>query len=106
MTELQVLALALNNIYGRQKQAEEYIMILESRITEEGYEEATEEYEKGFMNYSRNPRKQPHIDTARQAKILLKALKRELGSDEIAEMLNLDVWEVESALQGHRRISE
>ena len=97
--ENRTLKLALGRIYEMLRSAEERCRILEAHMTYEEYEEAAVEYNEELIMHVRHPRKQSSEETAEEAKILLKALGAKLGSDEIAEMLNLNVMEVEWALQ-------
>ena len=100
--ENRTLSFALKRICEILKCTEERCRILEANMTEDEYETASEEYDEELIRHIRHPRRQTSEETAEEAKILLKALGVELGSDEIAEMLNLGVMEVERALQEHK----
>lgn len=100
--ENRTLSLALGRTCEMLRSAEERCRILEAKMTDEEYEEVAEEYDEELIMHVRQPRKQSSEETAEEAKILLKVLGVELGSDDIAEMLNLGVMEVERALQEHK----
>ena len=101
--EKQTIAFAFKRTYERMKRAEELCSILEANMTDEDYERVYEEYEDELMQPTRQARRINPEDTAKKAKILLKTLDCPLGSDDIADMLDLGVLEVERVLQTHKK---
>ena len=100
-TVYEILAEALKNTYKTWQHSEEYIGILEQNMTDEEYENASNAYEELSTTYARKPRKLSSSEIAIASKLVLEAIGEEMGSDEISEVLNLDVPEVEHALNEH-----
>ena len=97
-----MLILALRNTFCILRRTKELCSILEANMADDEYERAYEEYEEG-NSIMRQIRKLTSDGIAIEAKILLRVLGQELGSEEIAEMLNLDVLEVERTLQNYKK---
>ena len=96
--ETQILRNALRNTLQMFRLADKYVSILQEYISDDEYETAVESYQDIAMAYARTPRTPSSKDIAKEAKIVLKAVGENLGSADLADILNLDVMDVENAL--------
>lgn len=98
-----ILAYAFQNLLKMFRLSDELTGLLLNALAPEEYNAAMDAYEKTARGYARTPRALSNAEIARQAKIVLDAADEELSSDEIADILNLDVMAVEKALSAHAR---
>lgn len=94
----EILKYALCNAVKMFRLSDEYACLLQDKVSPEDYDEAMDDYKEIAEHYVRTPRDLAAREIAREAKIVLDALDEELGSDELADILNLDVMAVENAL--------
>lgn len=99
----QVLENALRNTVKMFRLSDEYACFLQERVSAEDYDSAMDSYREFAMSYVRVPRDISAGEIAYEAKTVLNALDEELSSDELADILNLDVMAVESALTAHSK---
>ena len=97
--DFHILSAALRNMTKALKFSEDYANLLQNYISPEDYEEAMKELPELMAEYTREPREISDEEIAVEAKILLTALGKELVSDELAEMMNVDILRVEYALR-------
>jgi hypothetical protein len=96
--ENKVLKYALQNLREMFRLSNEYAVRLEEAISPKKYGKIEGSLKSLLLSYAREPRCLPRQDVIDEARVVLLALKEELGSDEIADMLNLDVVDVDNAL--------
>ena len=96
--EKKILEYALRSMFKMNKLSGEYAALMEATISDEEYEQLMQSYEEIAKPYAYKIRKLSPQELVREAKIILDAIGEELGSDEIAEILELDVTEVERVL--------
>lgn len=101
--ELSVLKDIVENTVRLWKFYEEYSGLLQEYISPEDYELAMSEFRERTGRYENSVKVMSEEEIARRAKLLLTLTGAELSSDEIAEMLNVDVFSVESALNRYSR---
>lgn len=99
LKECQILSLALKNMLMTSRFSEEYASLLQEHMRSEDYEEAMKEFHERTAEYERKPRELSEAEIASEAKLLLSAIGEELDSEELAEMINADVFKVEYALR-------
>ena len=99
LKERQILSLALKNMLMTSRFSEEYASLLQEHMRSEDYEEAMKEFHERTAEYERKPRELSEAEIASEAKLLLSAIGEELDSEELAEMINADVFKVEYALR-------
>lgn len=99
LKEYQILSLALKNMLMTSRFSEEYASLLQEHMRTEDYEEAMKEFHERTTEYEREPRELSEAEIAFEAKLLLSAIGEELDSEELAEMINADVFKVEYALR-------
>ena len=73
--------------------------LLQDKISDEDFETIASEYKKISIPYAFEARSLPAREIAVEAKVILDAAEEELGSEEIADILELDVTDVENALR-------
>ena len=96
--EKEVLERALRSMWKMSKLSREYASLMEEFVSDDNYDIAMRDYEDIARPYAYKPRKLKPYEIAFEAKKVLDAVNEELGSDEIAEILELDVMDVEKAL--------
>lgn len=99
----QVLENALRNSIKMFRLSDEYASLLQERVSAEDYDSAMDSYKEFAMPYVRVPRDVSAGEIAYEAKTVLDVLNEELSSDELANILNLDVMAVESALTAYSK---
>ena len=106
--EREILILALRNALSMARYASDYASVLQAYMNNEDFDKAIDEYNNDILpKYSKSLRQEVDNDRiAMEAKIILSALNEELGTDEIAELLNLDVYKTEEALQLYKKKTE
>lgn len=102
--ERDTLILALKQAIAYYRYAIDYAELLQAHMSEEDYNNAMAEYHTDFLakyDSQHNALREDVSDDriAVEAKILLSVLDSELSTDEIAALLNLDVFQTEKALQ-------
>ena len=98
LREVEVLKYALRNLWSMRKLSQEYSSLLKENISDENYEKVMDSYTKIAKNYAFTPRNLPPEEIAYSAKLILDTIDEELGSDDIADLLELDVMNVENVL--------
>lgn len=98
MESNETLKCAVHNLIKMFRLSNEYVFLLQDAISPEAYDGVMDAYEKIALSYARSPRNLTAPEIARQSKIVLAAAGDELASDEIAEILNLDIMAVEKTL--------
>ena len=93
-----ILKNALRNSLKMRRLSDEYACLLQEKIPDDNFNEVLGEYEKISAPYAFEARSVPAKEIAFEAKVVLDAVGGELGSDEIADLLELDVLDVENAL--------
>ena len=93
-----ILKNALRNSLKMRRLSDEYACLLQKKIPDGNFNEVLGEYEKISAPYAFEARSVPAKEIAFEAKVVLDAVGGELGSDEIADLLELDVLDVENAL--------
>lgn len=101
--KLQTVSEALKNMLEAHKFTEEYSCLLQKYISPEDYERAMKEYPERLAVYARKPEVLSDAEIALRAKVLLSATDEELDSEELAEMMNADVFQVEYALRKYSK---
>ena len=101
--EKEVLSRGLRSTLKKSRLSEEYASLIEEHISDEDYEAVMLDYEELAKPYSYKVRRIAPPEVALEAKIILDVLDEELSSDEIAEILELDVMDVETALTEYSR---
>ena len=96
--EKKILQYALRSMFKMNKLSGEYTAMIEASVSDEEYEQLMQSYEEIAKSYAYKLRKISPYELLREAKVVLDAIGEELGSDEIAEILELDVTEVERVL--------
>ena len=96
--ENEVLERALRSVWKMSKLSGNYASLMEKFVSDDDYNIAMRDYEDIAKLYAYKPRKLKPYEIAFEAKTVLDAVSEELGSDEIAEILELDVMDVEKAL--------
>lgn len=96
--EKKILEYALRSMFKANKLSGEYAALLEESIPNEKYELLMQSYQEIAKPYAYKLRKISPHELIKEAKTVLDAIGEELGSDEIAEILELDVTEVERVL--------
>ena len=99
LKECQILSLALKNMLITSRFSEEYATLLQEHMRAEDYEEAMQEFHERTADFEREPRQISDAEIASEAKLLLSAIGEELDSEELAVMINADVFKVEYALR-------
>ena len=94
----QTLKYALCNVVKMLRLSDEYASLLQDKLSPEDFDAVMDNYKEIAMSYTRMPRDLPPSEVVREAKVVLDAIGEELASDELADILNLDVMAVESAL--------
>ncbi len=97
--EIKILSLALRNMFRTLKFSEEYASLLQEYISQEDYDDAMKEYPERLNKYAYEPRQLPSSEIVKEAKVVIDAIGKELSSDDIADILELEVVDVERALQ-------
>ena len=95
----EILKLALRSSIKMRRLSDEYTCLLQDKISDEDFETIASEYKKISIPYAFEARSLPAHEIAVEAKVILDAAGEELGSDEIADILELDVTDVENALR-------
>ena len=98
-TEKDTLSLAVKNMLRTIKRSDECIGILQENMTDVEYEHAMDEYYKADGQQIKTYRNLPSREIAQEAKTILQATGDILGSDELGEILNLNVMDVEHSLR-------
>lgn len=96
--EKKILEYALRSMFKANKLSGEYTALIEASVPDEEYEQLMQSYEEIAKKYAYRLRKISPQELVKEAKVVLDAIGEELGSDEIAEILELDVTEVEHVL--------
>ncbi len=96
-----ILQNALRNTLQMFRLADEQINLLQTHISDEAYDAAMDEYVEVASSYTRTPRTLPAAGIAREAKLVLDTIGEELNSVELADILNLNVMDVENALTAY-----
>lgn len=99
--DIVILKNALRNSIKMRRLSDEYICLLQEKLSDEAYNEVAEEYEKIAAPYAFKARSISSNEIAIEAKVVLNAFGDDLGSDEIADVLELDVLDVENSLAEH-----
>ena len=94
----RVLEFALKNSWKMHRLSQDYSNLLEDNMPEENYNNAMISYEEVAKSYAFIPRNLSPDEIAYSAKVILEAIDEDLGSDDIADLLELDVMDVENAL--------
>lgn len=94
----RILTTALRGAIKTMRYLDDYANLLQEYISPEDYDAAMEHFDEIVEKHSRSPRKISDEQIAREAKFILDATGEELNSDELADILNLDVFVVEEAL--------
>lgn len=105
---INVLSLAVQQIYSSLKIQEDLNILLQKHMSETEYKAYERDAEQVLDNSARVPRDDVSEERLiTEVSILLNVLKdRSLGSDEIADILNLDIFQVEDTLNKYRKAPE
>ena len=101
--EKEILEYALRSLLKMNRLSAEYASLLEESLSDEMYGSLMQEYEEIAKEYAYEPRHILPSEIVKGAKVILDAVGEELSSDEIADMLELEVMDVERALQKYSR---
>ncbi len=101
--EKEILGYALRSLLKMNRLSSEYASLLEENLSDDVYETLMQEYEGIAKEYAYEPRHILPSEIVDGAKVILGAVGEELSSDEIADMLELEVMDVERALSEHSR---
>lgn len=99
LKECRILSEALRNMLRINRFSEEYACLLYENMNAEDYETAMKDFHERTEEYEREPREMSDAEIAIEAKVLLSVTGEELDSEELAEMMNADVFQVEYALR-------
>ena len=99
--EKEILGYALRSVLKMNRLLSEYASLLEESLSDEMYARLMQEYGEIAKEYTYKPRHISPTEIVKGAKVILDAVGEELSSDEIAEMLELEVMDVERALSEH-----
>ncbi len=104
---VKVLSLAVRQLYSSLKIQEDLNILLQKHMSEMEYSAYQRDSEQVLDNSARVPRDISEEQIITEVNILLSILKDwSLGSDEIADILNLDIFQVEDALNKYHIASE
>ena len=96
-----ILQNALRNTFQELQLANEYNNILQtniSLISANRFKRAIDQYELISSSYARTPRSIPEDQIVEEARVILEVIGKDLTSAELAEILNLNVTDIEKAL--------
>ena len=94
----RILKDALCNTVKMLRFLDDYVNLLQEYISPEDYNAAMEHFDEIAEAHRRVLRHVSNEQIAREAKVVLDSVGEELGSDELADILNLDAMSVEFAL--------
>lgn len=94
----RILTTALRCVIKTMRYLDDYANLLQEYISSAELDAAFENFDEIVEKHSRSPRKISDEQIAREAKFILDVTGEELNSDELADILNLDVFVVEEAL--------
>ena len=103
LRECRVISEALRNMFRINRFTEEYSSLLQEYISSEDYEKAMQEFHERTTQFEREPRMLSDAEIAIEAKILLSIIGEELDSEELAEIMNTDVFQTEYALRKYSK---
>lgn len=101
--EKEILGYALRSLLKMNRLSSEYASLLEENLSDDVYETLMQEYEGIAKEYAYEPRHILPSEIVDGAKVILGVVGEELSSDEIADMLELEVMDVERALSEYSR---
>jgi hypothetical protein len=99
--ENRTLKEAVHNLVRMHRLTEDCCALLQEHAVFEDAEKMNQALETTLNQYARESRILPPYDIAREAKIVLDAANIEMDSDELADILNLDAFQVEGAMKKH-----
>lgn len=101
--ERNIIINALRNCYEGFKYADEYAGILQMHMSDEEFNSAMEDYKKDLVpKFGITYRDIDDQQIVTEAAVVLTAIDKELGTADIAELLNTDVLKTEEALQKYK----
>lgn len=99
----RVMEEVFHNTFKLYKFMEEYSCLLQEYISPEDYDEAMKSFHERTAPYARASRKLSDEEIAYDAKLVLSITGGELGSDELADILNVHVFDVDRALRKYSK---